>query len=144
MQCSYLAGWYMISSHWKKKVSNRIEGEEGKIPFLISFSFQSWAFLMSLASPSGFNRGPPGYLLIEQTSWTWYRQTRSTRGKENGEEVQLPCSEVIKMIYYPGSKPSSAASNPKNDPSRAWDPGLLKSMYLFISAYLKIMLNKRS
>lgn len=39
-------------------------------------------------------------------------------------------------LDYPGSKPSNAASSPKKDPSCAWDPGVLKSMYLLVSTNL--------
>lgn len=45
-------------------------------------------------------------------------------------------SNGYRVILYPGSKPSRAASKPKNEPSLAWDPGLVKSMYLFVSANL--------
>jgi hypothetical protein len=37
---------------------------------------------------------------------------------------------------YPGCEPTSAASSPMNVPSSACDPGLMKSMYLLVSANL--------
>ena len=50
---------------WKKKGHHKRKNEQNK-PFLISFCFQSWAFLISLARPRGFSKGPPGYLLVKE------------------------------------------------------------------------------